>query len=366
MTKTRITSLALLTCALATFALGLEAQVATQSQTINLPRVSPRAMVGQRLGLTDVSVQYHRPSVRGRDVWGQVIPSAGTSVWRTGANENTLVTFSTPVSIEGQALAAGTYGLHSIPGKNPAADVWTIIFSHDIQAWGSFAYDKAHDALRVEVAPHEAANTEQLTFRFDHVGADTMEMVIAWEKVEVPVHIGIDREATVLADVRAQLTGLTAFFWPGLNQAAGYVLQNGIGDIDEAIDWADRSIQAEERFENLSTKAALLMKKGDRAAADEIMARATALGNAGQLHNYGRQLLAAGQAKQALAIFRTNAEKHPEAWFVGVGLARGLSAVGDFPNAAKSMRQALSKAPDNQKTHLQGLITQLEQGKDIN
>lgn len=342
------------------------AQVADQAQTIYLPRASPLATVSQRLALTDVAVNYHRPAAGGRDLWGQVVPSAGTPVWRTGANENTVVSISTDVSIQGKPLSAGSYGLHSIPGKDAATDTWTIIFSKDSQAWGSFAYDPAHDALRVEATPRKAAHTENFEIRFENLETHTMNLVLAWGEVEVPVEIAVDLEATVLADVRQQLTGLTAFFWQGWNQAANFVLTGDLGDLDEAIGWTDRSIQAEERFENLSTKAALLRKKGDTAAAEEIMARAMEIGNAGQLHNYGRQLATQGDAKGALVVFEQNAKKHPETWFVGVGLARGYSAVGDFPNAVKGMTDAIDKAPEAQKAYLAGLLAQLKAGQDIN
>src|SRR6184192_1886821 len=119
-----------------------------QSQTVlDLPYASQAAQVKQRVGVTDITITYHRPMVNGRKIWGALVPFG--QVWRAGANENTTIEFSTPVSVEGKGLVAGTYGLHMIP--NP--DTWTIIFSKMAVAWGSYSYNQTEDALRVEVKP---------------------------------------------------------------------------------------------------------------------------------------------------------------------------------------------------------------------
>ncbi len=343
---------------------GLSAQ-APQAQHIFTPMASPRAEVAQRIGLTDVEVAYHRPAVGERDVWGQVVPSAGTSVWRTGANENTLVSFSTDVSVQGQKLAAGTYGLHSIPGQPADEGEWTIIFSNDVHAWGSFAYKEESDALRVTAKPRKADHKERFEISFDDLEADSANLILRWAEVAVPITVAIDLEETVTASFRQQLTGLSQFFWQGWNQAAQYCLNNDL-NLEEAMEWAESSIGVQETFNNLSTKAQLLAKSGDAAQADEVMAKAMAMGNAGQIHNYARQLLGQDRKQEALAIFQKNVEKHPETWFVELGLARGYSAVGEFAKAVESMKISLTKAPDAQKQYVQGLVDQLANKVDIN
>src|SRR6516225_5654533 len=127
------------------------AQTATgETLMLKLPRQSQRATVSQRIGVTDITITYHRPLANGRQVWGKLVPYG--QVWRAGANENTTITFTDPVQIEGQALDKGTYGLHMIPGENE----WTVIFSKDAHDWGSFSYKQDDDALRVKVKPQAA------------------------------------------------------------------------------------------------------------------------------------------------------------------------------------------------------------------
>ena len=344
----------------------LSAQFAEQqAQHVFTPMASPAAEVAQRIGLTDIKVRYHRPAVNERDVWGQLIPQSGAPVWRTGANENTLISFSTDVTIQGEPLPAGTYGLHTIPGQPAAEGEWTIIFSKDTHAWGSFNYNQDKDALRVNAKPGLASHQERFQISIDNLEADSADVILRWAEVEVPVRIGIDLKKTVMASLEQQLTGLSSFFWQGWDQAARYSLQNDM-DLEQAMKWVDRSIGVQETFNNLSTKSQLLSKSGEEEQAQEIIARAMTMGNAGQIHNYARQLLTQGKKEEALVAFRKNVEKHPETWFVELGLARGYSAVGDFKNAAANMQISLGKAPEPQKQYIQGLIDQLEKEIDIN
>src|SRR5438067_5240186 len=132
-----------------------------QSTILDLPRPSQHAVVTQRIGVTDITIKYHRPLVNDRKIWGGLVPYG--QVWRAGANFNTMISFTDPVTIEGQPLAAGTYGLHMIPN----ADEWTIIFSKNSTSWGSFTYDQAEDALRVNVKPATGDMHNALTYDFD-------------------------------------------------------------------------------------------------------------------------------------------------------------------------------------------------------
>jgi len=324
-----------------------------------LPNASPTATLSQTVGVTDIEMVYHRPSVNERPIWGALVPYG--QVWRTGANENTTISFSTDVTIEGQSLPAGSYGLHTLPMEGE----WEVIFSSDTTAWGSFSYNAENDALRVKATPEEVAHQESMLFAFDEVSADAATLSLRWEKLRLPITIGIDIEATTLASIREQLKGLSQFTWQGWGQAANWCLQNDV-NLEEAVQWADNSIGAEDRFENQSAKSQLLAKLGDDEGSAAAMQLALAKANAGQLHNYGRQLIGQGKADEALAIFKRNADDNPETWFIGVGLARGYSAVADFDNAAAAMKDAITKAPAGQEAYLGGLLAQLESGTDIN
>ena len=335
------------------------AQNQNQSLALDLPLASQRATVSQRLGLTTISIVYHRPLVRGRKVWGELVPWG--QVWRAGANENTVITFGDPVTIEGQPLAKGSYGLHMIP--NEAS--WTVIFSKNSTSWGSFTYDEKEDALRVNVKPAATEPHDALTYDFDDLTPDSTVVTMRWEKIAVPFKVAVDVPRTTLENLKLQLRGLQQYSWIGWNDAATYAIENKTG-YEDALKWADNSIQNEERFENLNTKSQLLRLTGKTAEADATMAKALEKANPLQLHNYGRQLLAEKKPAEATRIFQRNAKQNPTVWFVYVGLARAQSAAGNYKDAAKNAKEALARAPEPQKKYLQGLLDKLEAGKDIN
>src|SRR5436309_15869243 len=181
--------------------LALSGTVCAQND-LNLPDVSQAAEVKQRIALTDITVKYHRPLVNGRKIWGGLVPYG--KVWRAGANENTTIEFSDPVSIEGQPLAKGTYGLHMIP--NP--DSWTVIFSKTNTGWGSYSYKQDEDALRVNVKPKPLAESkEALEFDFEDLKPDSTAVTLKWEKLGVPFTVSIKAWAQTLQNIRAQRKG---------------------------------------------------------------------------------------------------------------------------------------------------------------
>src|SRR3954454_7957917 len=159
---------------------------AALAQQLDLPRPSPNASVTQMVGITDITIKYSRPGVKGREIWGKLVPYG--EVWRSGANENTTITFSTPVKGEGHELAAGTYGLQTIP----AAGDWTIIFSKDANEWGAFSYKQADDALRAQAKPQPAEFRERMAFEFDDVTDTSAKVVLHWEKLKVPFSVEAD------------------------------------------------------------------------------------------------------------------------------------------------------------------------------
>ncbi|MGH9368901.1 MAG: DUF2911 domain-containing protein [Thermoanaerobaculia bacterium] len=336
-----------------------QGQGPNQSLVMDLPLASQHAVVLQRVGLTDLKIDYHRPLVGGRKIWGELVPWG--QVWRAGANENTVIEFSDPVTVEGQALPKGAYGLHMLPTEGS----WTVVFSKNATSWGSFSYDEKEDALRVTVKPAPAEMHEALTYDFDDLKPDSVVVTMRWEKLAVPFKVAVNVPEITLASIRDQLRSVPGLTWAGWNDAAIYCLENKT-NYEEAAKWVDTSIQNEERFENLQTKSKLLRATGKGAEADAAMQQALEKANAGQLHNYGRQLLGEKKTAEAVKIFQTNARKNPTVWFVHVGLARGLSAMGNFKDASKSMKEALARAPESQKKYLQGLVDKLEAGKDIN
>jgi tetratricopeptide (TPR) repeat protein len=330
-----------------------------QSTILDLPRPSQRAVLSQRIGITDITINYHRPLINGRKVWGNVVPYG--QVWRAGANENTTITFTDAVTIEGQALPKGTYGLHMIPGENE----WTVIFSKNSTSWGSFTYKQAEDALRVTVKPQSTDLHEALTYDFDDVKPDSAVATLRWEKVAVPFKVGVNVNQIVEDSLHNQLRTLAQYTWWGWDDAANYLLASKV-DLDEALKYSDKSIETEERYDNLMTKSQVLdaMGKKDEAKAplQKALAKATPL----QTHFYGRQLQGQGKQAEAFEIFRANAKKNPNEWFTHTGLARISSAQGDFQTATKEMKMALAGAPDNQKSYVEGLVKRLEASQDIN
>jgi hypothetical protein len=341
------------------FFLAFSAINVAQSFVLDLPLQSQRAQISQRVGITDVTITYHRPLVNNRKIWGDVVPYG--KVWRAGANENTTISFSDPVTIGGKTLDKGTYGLHMIPNQ----DQWTIIFSKNYTSWGSFTYSQAEDALRVNVKPESVDMHNALTYNFDELKPDSVVVTMSWEKVAVPFKVGVDVHDIVQASLKNQLRNLSQYTWMSWNDAATYLVTEKIA-LPDALNYADKSIENEDRYDNEITKAQALKamaRKDDAAAAEKkALAMATPL----QVHFYARQLQGEKRNDEAFAIFRENAQKHPDMWFTHTGLARVYSSQGKFDDAAKEMKVALQEAPDNQKSYVDGLVKRLEARQDIN
>ncbi len=330
-----------------------------QSFVLDLPRQSQRAEISQRIGITDITIRYHRPLVNERKVWEGLVPYG--KVWRAGANENTTITFSDAVLIEGKPLDKGTYGLHMIPN----ADEWTIIFSKNSTSWGAFTYDEKEDALRVTVKPKPAEMRNALTYDFDQLQPDAAVVELEWEKVAVPFKVSVDVHDVVQTSMKKQLRSLTQYTWISWDDAATYLVTEKVG-LDDALTYANKSIEYEDRYDNELTKSKVLraLNRNDEAATAQK--KALDLASPLQIHLFGRQLQGEKRSDEAFAIFRDNAKKHPDQWFVHSGLARIYCSQGKFDDAAKEMKVALAGAPDDQKTYVDGLIKKLEAKQDIN
>jgi tetratricopeptide (TPR) repeat protein len=355
----KISPLAVFSCVLLLASLS-HAQTATgETVMLDLPRASQHAIVEQRIGITDITINYHRPLANGRQVWGKLVPYG--QVWRAGANENTTITFTDPVTIEGQSLDKGTYGLHMIPGQ----DQWTVIFSKNSSSWGSFTYKQNEDALRINVKPQPTDMHDALAYDFDDVKSDSAVVTMRWEKVAVPFKVHVNVNDIVTASIHRQMHGLNQYYWEGWDDAAGYLLANKI-NLDEALQDEDLSIQAEERYDNLMNKSKILEAMGRTQDAEAFRTKALDKANALQLYVYARQLQRDKKQEQALAIYKDNAKKFPDYWTTHLGLARVYSAQGDFDNAVKEMRLSLTGAPDANKNALEGFVKRLQAKDDIN
>ena len=328
---------------------------------LTLPEVSQLAVIKQRVGLTDITITYHRPLVNGRKIWGVLVPYG--EVWRAGANENTTIEFSDPVSIEGKPLAKGIYGLHMLP----TPDNWTVIFSKMSTAWGSYTYKKEEDALRVEVKPRPTAETDEaLEYEFEEVKPDSAIVTLKWEKLAVPFKVTINDAETTLQNIRGQMRGRAQYEWQAPNQAAQFCLTKKI-NLDEALKWVDLSIQNEERFENLTTKADLLKAMNKPDDAKKVWDKALEKTSPVQLYSYGRRLQSEKKDAEAMEIFKAVAKRTPETVYTHLSNARIKSAAGDFDGATEDAKKALGLAvADAQKKNIQGLIERLQAKQDIN
>jgi len=330
-----------------------------QSAILNLPRASQHARSTQRIGITDITIDYHRPLVNGRKIFGGL--QAYGKVWRAGANDNTLFEVSDAVTIDGQPLAKGVYGLHMIPGETS----WVVIFSKNSTSWGSFTYDQAEDALRVTVRPQTIENQEALRYDFDDPKPDSVVVTMRWEKVAVPFKVEVKTPEITARSLRNQLRGRPRFEWQPWMEAANYLLANKLS-AEEALKDADSSIDIEDRFENEITRARALTALGRKDEALAAHDKAIGLGTQSEVHDFARGLQAEGKQDEALELFRGNVKKDPNSWIGHNDAARIAVARGDFDTAIKEMKLAGAAAPEALKAAHADLVRRLENHEDIN
>lgn len=234
-------------------ALALSSFSAAPAQ--DLPRLSPSGSVAQTVGVTRVEIEYGRPAVRGRVIWGELVP--WNEVWRTGANEATTISFSHDVKIDGRELESGRYGLFTIPDETE----WTVIFNRVADQWGAFNYDSEKDALRIPVKPRTAPFQERFEISFPEVGADTLVVSLRWAEVEIPFAVQVDVEATTVAAARAFVEtagpadGRAVWNW------ANYLYQQG-WNLEEALGWASTLADEAPMYWTHALEARLLAKTG--------------------------------------------------------------------------------------------------------
>jgi hypothetical protein len=321
---------------------------------LNFPRSSPQALVGQTVGITKIQIDYSRPSVNGREIWGKLVPygmnnlgfgTAKESPWRAGADENTTIHFSTDVTIEGKPLKAGLYGLHIILNE---IDKATIVFSNNNSAWGSFFYKPEEDALRVDVTTKSIPHVEQLTYHFIDVTPNSATAILNWEKKQIPFKIGVDVNKTVVTEFKNQLQNQAGFNRQSWEQAAGFVLNNG-GDYDEALSWINNAIAgqfySQKTGANLLTKAQLLNKLGKTSESSAVMDEASKIATANELNAMGYQMLGVKDSVKAKKYFELAIEKDPTNANAYDSMGEYYKTIGDNKNAIKYFKKSLSMNP---------------------
>ncbi len=335
------------------------------AQTVKTPPPSKKAAVTEYIGLTKVHIDYHRPAVRERTIFGDggIVPYNGGNPWpwRAGANETTVIYFADDVLVNGNTLPAGKYGFHIIP----AADKWTLIFSNNPWTFGSFNYNPEEDALRVEVTPTQGEHVEWLQYQFVNQTTDAVDIELAWASTRVSFTISADIHAVTKASIKREMDGLLGFSWQGAASAAQYFL-TAEKDYEKGLEYANRAANpnfgGQANFTTLQVKSGLLDKMGQTEESKKILDEALGLATMRELHFYGRGLIQQGKNVEALEIFEKNRANNPEDKFTTlVGLARGHMATERFEEAAKYFKQAAENAPANQQQAYLDLAKQCEE-----
>lgn len=316
-----------------------------------------KSSLSEMIGLTKITINYDRPGVKGRGgkIWGTSVAHYGladlgygsslASPWRAGANENTTITFSTDVTIEGNNLAEGTYGLFMALGELET----TVIFSKNYTSWGSFFYNPAEDALRVVVKNQTLEKSvEWLKYEFTNETENSATIALMWEKRMIPFKVEADVNKIQLASFKNELRTTPGFTIQSYIQAAEYCLRNNV-ELQQGLIWANEAISGRligmKTFQSLYTKAKILKSLNRTAEADSVMNEAIPMGNARELYYYANALLEQKRTKEALDVFKLNYDRFPNTFTTNVGLGMGYSAIGDTKKALRYLNAALSQAP---------------------
>ena len=321
------------------------------SQGVTAPRTpSPAATIKQTIGISTVEVDYSRPSVKGREVWGVLVPygwnvqgfgSGNAAPWRAGANENTVIRFSHPVKFAGKEVPAGNYGLFFVINRDNTGQV---VLSKDSRSWGSFFYDSTKDQLRADIKIRDIANTEILTYDFINMDKNSGELVLNWEKKQFPVKIEYAVDEIVMANAAEELKGVVGFNWQGFASAANYAMQNNT-HLPQAMKWIDQAIAANNSFTTLSIKSGIQAAMGKKDDAEKTMKTALPIATEGEINTYGYQLMGAGNIDKAIEIFLVNTVRFPKSANTWDSLGEAYVTKGDKKNAIASFKKSLSLNP---------------------
>lgn len=334
---------------------------------------SVKAAVSERIGLTDVTINYGRPAVKGREgeIWGGLVytgfqnqgfGSGNDAPWRAGANENTTIEFSTEVMIEGLRLPAGKYGFFVAYGP----DKCILIFSTNSTSWGSYFYNEKEDALRVSVHPAALAESrERLTYTFGNETDSSATISLEWEKLAIPFTVTTHLQKLQLASFERELRGEKGFDAHALVQAAAYMQEHSV-NLDKALEYINQAATTMPSFSVLMTKAQILEKLKRLPQADSVKQMAMEKGSAQEVHNYARGLLKEKKNQKAFNVFEYNYKRYPNTFTTNMGMARGYAAIGKNKDALKYANAALPQAPDAvNKKAAEEVIARLKENKEL-
>jgi hypothetical protein len=330
---------------LTVFSVQVNAQQITTPQT-----ASPAARISQTIGISTVDITYCRPSVKGRQIWGMLVPygwnaqgfgNGNKAPWRAGANENTTIHFSHEATVEGQKVPAGTYGLFFTVNEDNTGEV---ILSKDYRSWGSFFYNEKNDQLRAKIKLKDIALTELLTYDFIDLTKNTATLVLNWEKKQFPVKIEFAVDEIVMTNAAEELKGPTGFSWQGYSSAANYAVTNKL-QYEQALVWIDKALAQNRSFPTLNVKARLLTAMGKTDEAAAVMKEATTKATEAELNTYGYQLLGIDKTDEAIEVFILNTKQNPKSANCWDSLGEAYAKKGDKKNAIESFKKSLSLNP---------------------
>ena len=342
-------------------------------QNLTISQPSPKAMVMQTVGLTDITIVYHSPAIRGRKVWGELVPygfeknnPAGNGKpmpWQAGANENTTIAFSTDVMVEGKPLAAGIYGLHMIPGGT----TFVIIFSHNTTSWGSFFYEESEDALRVDVTPEwKNEIKERLAYGFENTTDSKTIAYLRWEKIKIPIKIEVDLIKTTLTSMKLELRSIKGTDPKNLIQAANFCVQQNV-NLQDALAWSESAIARQGGASALFTKMSVLEKMGRFTDAETVKQAAVEAANEKELNVYAYSLLSQKKIDEAIILFMLNVKRNPDSFNAYDSLGEALAAKGDKKQAIANYTRALRLSTDgDNKKRISDIIASLRRQSDMN
>jgi len=325
-----------------------------EAQLIKVPQAaSPAAMASQTIGISTITVKYGRPAVKGRLVWGALVPyglniqqqlgPGNPAPWRAGANENTTITLSHDAKVEGAAVPAGTYGLFFVINADNTGE---MILSKNNKSWGSFFYDSKEDQMKAPIRVRENNFVELLTYDFINLRKTSCELVLNWEKKQFPVTIEFAVDEIVMATAKEELQGPVGFNSDAYIEAAFYSFQNNI-DLEQGMKWIDQALAMEPtNFDAIRVKSRILVRNGNGTEGEKLVNDALQSASENDITNYGYQLMQAlglyDKAIRVLSIGTQRFPKSPNAWD---SLGEAYALKGDKENAIKSFKKALTLNP---------------------
>lgn len=331
------------------FILLLGAQPVPAQDMLVATKVSQRASITQRIGTTDVTVVYHSPLAKSRKIFGGIVPfdfvvDGIEYPWRAGSNENTTIEFTHNVTIQGQPLAKGKYGLHIYVKENE----WIYIFSNKADSWGSFAYNKEEDALRVTATPEKTHYQEWLSYEFVHREPESASLELHWSNIKCALKIEVDVTSSVLADLKNKEEKTSDDY---IKMAQLTVKQNP-NKIDEALGYVEQSIGIGKEFRNTMLKSELMAKKGQQKEGQKLKEEAIALGKGFPYYYYYSLsfMLLEGEKQKTYDLLSKMLQKEPTNWVAHLAMGEYYIKDADQKKATYHLSKPMRTPGNNPKT----------------